>query len=95
MSNNEEEFDLVQQLFAGSDYEHDTEVMERAGIEIMALRVKVFLFEERLAEVIEALKPFAAAGVSAVNPRYDPAFIATPFTFEDCAHAKTIVEKYK
>lgn len=87
--------DLVQRLFAGADYEHDTEVMERAAIEIIELRAKVLLFEERLTEAIEALKPFAAAGVSAVNPRYDPAFVAAPFTFEDREHAKTIVEKYK
>lgn len=47
-----------------------------------------------LAEAIEALKPFAAIK-NIANHRYDPTFVMTPFTFEDCEHASTIVEKHK
>lgn len=47
-----------------------------------------------LAEAIEALKPFAAIK-NIAHPRYDPTFVMTPFTFEDCEHASAIVEKHK
>lgn len=91
----EDEQDLVSRLYMGADYEPDTILMEKAATEIIELRGRLMLFEERLAEAVEALKPFAAAGVSSVNPRYDPAFVVTPFTFEDCEHARSIVEKYR
>lgn len=91
----EDEPDIVSRLYMGPDCEPDAILMADAATEIIESRGRLMLFEERLAEALEALKPFAAASVSTVNPRYDPVFVATPFTFEDCEHARSIVEKYK
>lgn len=48
-----------------------------------------------LREAVDALRPFTQTVTTAVNPRYDPAYVMTPFTYEDCAHAHAIVEKHK
>lgn len=48
-----------------------------------------------LAEAINALRPSAGLADHQINPRYDPAFVSAEFTFEDCVHAKEIVEKHK
>lgn len=91
----DEKPDLPLLLFDSENYNHDFGLLERAGTEILDLRAKLLLANERLFEAVDALRPFAALAENAGDPKYDPAFVMTPFTFEDCEHARSIVEKHK